>query len=50
MYILKVTIEHRDGVKVNRFRCWSAEAVAEERQHQRAMAPIGSTITFEVTR
>jgi hypothetical protein len=44
--IVEVTTktEKADGsLKVTRTKCYGAEAVAEERAHQRAMAPTGSS-------
>lgn len=50
MYTLKITIEHHDKIKVSRVRCHTPEALAQERAHQRAMAPTGSTVTFTEAR
>jgi hypothetical protein len=46
IYKLKTTIEHLDTIQVRRATCFGAEALQEERAHQRAMAPTGSTVTF----
>lgn len=47
IYNLKITIEHKDEIKVSRERCYGEEALAEARRQHRTMAPTGSTVTFE---
>jgi hypothetical protein len=45
---LKITVEHGTTITVTREKCYDTESLQAARDHARAMAPMGSTVTFNV--
>lgn len=48
IYEMTIKTETAKGVEVDRTTCYGADAVANERNHRRTLAPKGSTQTISV--